>query len=210
LTLHTHLGLHGSWRRYRRGQMWPGSAARVVARIETDEWVAACVDAPTVELLETRAVAIHPALRALGSDTSNEGFDVADAITKLRAARFADMALGDALLDQSAVAGLGNVYRSELPFLERISPFEPMSNVPDDRLRAILERGEKLIKLNSRGGARVTTTAGTPSDTYVYGRTGRPCFRCRTPIKSLVTKRTPDSPPRRVYWCPSCQPPSPV
>ena len=103
------------------------------------------------------------------------------------------------------VAGLGNVYRSELPFLERVNPFTPVADVPDTKLRAMLERGEKLVKLNSRGGARVTTTAGTPSDTYVYGRTGRPCLRCRTPIKSAVTRRTPDSPPRRVYWCPSCQ-----
>jgi len=182
------------------------SPSRVAAQLETDEWIATCVDAPTAELLETRAVAIHPQLRSLGSDTSNEGFDLDDAMRRLRASRSAQMPVGDALLDQSAVAGLGNVYRSELPFLERISPFAPVKSVSDEKLRAMLERGEKLVKINSGGGARVTTTAGTPSDTYVYGRTGRPCQRCRTPIKSRVTKRTPDSPPRRVYWCPACQP----
>src|SRR3954465_6568644 len=109
LTLHTHLGLHGSWHRYRRGEMWPRSVARTVAVLETDEWVAACLDAPTVELIETRAVAIHPALRDLGSDTATEGFDIDDALARLRSPRFARMPLGDALLDQSAVAGLGNV-----------------------------------------------------------------------------------------------------
>jgi endonuclease-8 len=206
LTLHTHLGLHGSWRRYPRAKFLPHSPSRVVAQLETADWVLTCMDAPTAQLLETRAVAIHPQLRGLGSDTSNEGFDIDDALRRLRGPRYAHMPVGDALLDQSAVAGLGNVYRSELPFLERISPFAPVNQVSGEKLRALLARGEKLIKLNSGGGARVTTAAGTPSNTYVYGRTGRPCLRCRTPIKSRVTKRTPESPPRRVYWCPRCQP----
>jgi endonuclease-8 len=206
LTLHTHLGLHGSWVRYPRARYLPRSPSRVVALLETADWIAACIDAPTAELIETRAVAIHPQLRDLGSDTSNEGFDVDDAMARLRSPRLADTAVGDALLDQSAVAGLGNVYRSELPFIDRVNPLTPVSQVSHEKLRAMLERGEKLVKLNSRGGARVTTTAGTPSNVYVYGRTGRPCLRCRTPITSRVTRRMPNSPPRRVYWCPACQP----
>ena len=136
----------------------------------------------------TRAVAIHPQLRNLGSDTAKAGFDIDAALAALRLPQRANAQIGDVLLDQSAVAGLGNVYRSELPFLERISPFAPLASLSDEKLRALLERGERLVKLNSRGGARVTTTSGIPSDTYVYDRTGRPCFRCRTPIKSTVTK----------------------
>ncbi len=206
LTLHSHLGLHGSWHRYRRGEPWRRSPVRMVAVLETDEWVAVCFDAPTVELLETRALAIHPMLRSLGSDTATAEFDVVAALAALRSARLARTPVGDALLDQTAVAGLGNVYRSELPFLERVNPLTPVAEVSDDRLRAMLERGTRLVKLNSRGGGRVTTPAGTPSDVYVYGRTGRPCLRCRTAIKSAVTRRTLNSPPRRVYWCPGCQP----
>src|SRR5664279_5225073 len=121
LTLHTHLGLHGSWHRYRRTEPWRRSATRMVAVLETSEWVAACFDAPTVELLDTRALAIHPTLTALGADATTDGFDVDVALAALRAARLARMPVGDALLDQSAVAGLGNVYRSELPFLERVN-----------------------------------------------------------------------------------------
>jgi endonuclease VIII len=208
LTLHTHLGLHGSWHRYRQGDMWRRSGARVVAVLETDEWIAACFDAPTVELIETRAVVIHPALRGLGSDAATAEFDVEASVARLRSPLFAQMPIGDALLDQSAVAGFGNVYRSELPFIERVNPFVPSRDVAEPKLRAMLERGEKLVKLNTRGGARVTTTGAIPSDTYVYGRTGKPCYRCRTPIQSRVTLRTPNSPPRRVYWCPTCQPES--
>jgi len=206
LTLHTHLGLHGSWHRYRPGRVWRRSPAHVGAVLETEEWVVACFDAPTVELLETRALAIHPALRSLGPDTATADFDGAAALARLRSPRLALTPIGDALLDQGAVAGLGNVYRSELPFIERVNPFTPVAEVSETKLRAMLERGSDLVKRNSRGGARVTTAAGTPSGTYVYGRTGRPCLRCRTPIRSAVTKRTSDSPPRRVYWCPVCQP----
>src|SRR3954452_6875104 len=111
LTLHSHLGLHGSWHRYRRGDVCDRPPARVAAVLETDEWVAACFDAPTVELLDTRAVALHPALRDLGSDTATEAFDVDVAFAALRSPRLTTLPIGDALLDQTAVAGLGNVYR---------------------------------------------------------------------------------------------------
>jgi len=205
LTLHTHLGLHGSWSRFRSGEMWRRSPARLAALLETDDWVVACFDAPTVELLETRAVAIHPALRGLGSDTSTDEFNVDVALAALRAPRLANSSIGDALLDQRAVAGFGNVYRSELCFIERVNPFEPVSSVSDEKVRAMLERGAKLVKQNSRGGARVTTTAGTPATTYVYGRAGRPCLRCGTPIQSRVTRGHEAGNPRRVFWCPRCQ-----
>ena len=205
LTLHTHLGLHGSWHRYRRGDMFRRSPSRTVAVLETDEWVAACFDAPTVQLMDTRAVAIHPGIRDLGTDLASDEFDADAAVSGLRDPGRRALAVGDALLDQGALAGLGNVYRSELCFIERVNPFTPVAEVSDDKLRAMAVRGATLVKENSRGGARVTTTAGTPSNTYVYGRTGRPCFRCRTAIRSATTRARETSNPRRVYWCPSCQ-----
>jgi endonuclease-8 len=115
------------------------------------------------------------------------------------------MAVGDALIDQAALAGLGNVYRSELPFIERVNPLTPVAEVSDQSLRNMLERGARLVRANSAGGARVTTPAGLPNSVHVYGRTGRPCPRCGTRIVSRATRRTPDSPPRRAYWCPTCQ-----
>jgi endonuclease-8 len=205
LTLHTHLGLHGSWLRYPKSRAWRRAQERVVARLETDEWVCVCVDAPTVELLETRALAIHPQLRNLGTDIATAEFDAEVALAALRDPARAALAVGDALLDQRAVAGLGNVYRSELCFLERVHPLDPVSAVSDEKLRAMLVRGAELVKRNSSGGARVTTAPGTPIDQYVYGRTGRPCLRCRTPIVSRVTRATEAANPRRTFWCPSCQ-----
>lgn len=206
LTLHTHLGLHGSWHRYRQDEPWRRPQARAAAILTTNEWTAVCFDAPTVELLETRALAAHPTLRSLGSDVATSGFDIDAAVAALREPRRTEMAVGDALIDQTALAGLGNVYRSELPFIERVNPLSPTALVSDKQLRAMVERGADLVRLNSAGGARVTTPAGSSANTHVYGRTGRPCPRCGTRIVSRATRAHPNSPPRRAYWCPSCQP----
>jgi endonuclease-8 len=205
LTLHTHLALHGQWHRYRPGERWRRSPSRAVAVLETPVAVAVAFDAPTVELIETKALALHQPLMGLGSDISTDQFDTEVAISALRDPNRATMSIGDALLDQRAVAGLGNVYRSELPFLERLDPFTPVNEVPDATLRRLLEDGARLIRANARGGARVTTAAGTPGNTYVYGRTGRPCRRCGTAIRSRVVISREYGSPRRVYWCPACQ-----
>jgi endonuclease-8 len=206
LTLHTHLGLHGSWHRYRAGEAWRRAAARAVAILDTSDATAVCFDAPTVELMETRALAAHPVLKALGSDVATAAFDLDAALAALREPRRAATPIGDALIDQTALAGLGNVYRSELPFIERVNPFTHLMDVDDAKLRAMVERGAQLVQANSGGGARVTTTAGSSTNVYVYGRTGRPCPRCGTRIVSKASRAHAGAPPRRAFWCPSCQP----
>ncbi|MEA2678062.1 MAG: endonuclease [Chloroflexota bacterium] len=206
LTLHTHIGMNGSWHRYRAAERWRRPASRAVAVLSTPDATAVCFDAPTVELIETRAIAAHPVLRNLGNDVAAPDFDIDAAVAVLREPRRAAMAVGDALIDQTALAGLGNVYRSELPFIERVNPLTPVSAVSDKELRAMLERGAALVRANSAGGPRVTTTAGTSGNVHVYGRTGRPCPRCATRIVSKATRARPESSPRRAYWCPSCQP----
>ncbi len=173
--------------------------------IETPTAVAVCFDAPTVQLLDTRALALHPGLNQLGPDTAKDGFDIDAAVAALREPSRATTTIGDALLDQRAVAGLGNVYRSELCFLERIDPFTPVADVDDAVLNRLLERGAALVQANSRGGARVTTPAGTDGRLYVYNRTGRPCRRCGTLIQSRAAPSPKYGSPRRVYWCPGCQ-----
>jgi len=198
--------MNGSWHRYRADERWRRPASRAVAVLTTADATAVCFDAPTVELLETRALAAHPVLPALGSDIATADFDLDAAIAALRVPRRATMAVGDALIDQSALAGLGNVYRSELPFIERVNPLTPLAQVSDERLRAMLERGAALVRQNSAGGGRVTTPAGTPGNVHVYGRTGRPCPRCGARIVAKATRARPESSPRRAYWCPSCQP----
>jgi len=201
LTLHTHLALHGSWHRYHAGERWRRPKSRAVAVIETADTVAVCFDAPTVELLDTRALAIHPWLSRLGPDTLAADFDAAAAVKRVRTLAAPEMPIGEALLDQRLVAGLGNVYRSELCFIERANPFAPVSSLSDEKLAALLDRGARLLRANRGGGRRVTTAPGTAGASYVYGRTGRPCRRCGT----AIVNRAAGSPPRRVYWCPRCQ-----
>ena len=206
MTLHTHLAMTGEWHRYRPGERWHQPADRAVAVIETSQATAVAFNAPTVELIDTRALALHPRLSRLGTDVSKQTFDRDAALAALRDSSRSQATIGDALLDQRALSGFGNVYRSELCFMERINPFTPVSEVPDETLKSLVVRGADLVKVNSRGGARVTTTAGAPTRTYVYGRTGRPCLRCGTIIRSEVVRTASYSAnPRRVYWCPSCQ-----
>lgn len=215
LTLHTHLAMHGSWHRYLPGEPWRRSPSRAVAVIEVPRAVAVCFDAPTVELLDTRAIPLHPRLRDLGPDLLAREFDPDVALARLRASRRAELPIGDALLDQRAVAGIGNVFRSEVCFLERVDPFVPVRELDDEVLRRLLATARRLLSANRLGASRTTTPdllggqpgSGGPRATgghlWVYGRAGRPCRRCGTAIRSGVSGTLP----RRVYWCPSCQVP---
>jgi endonuclease VIII len=200
LTLHTHLGLHGSWHRYRPGENWRQAPSRAGAVVETAAAVAVCFDPTTVELMETRALAIHPALARLGPDASTADFDPDEAMRRLGSADRAQVAIGDALLDQKILAGVGNVIRSEVCFIERVDPFRPVADVDVGARRRLLDRSAAILKANRGGGARVTTSSGTAGRLYVYRRSGRPCFRCGTLIASRISAGG-----RRVYWCPSCQ-----
>jgi endonuclease-8 len=112
------------------------------------------------------------------------------------------MALADALLDQRTVAGIGNVYKSEVAFLERLDPWSPVRSYDDDELRAALATARRLLQANTRGGARITTGSGRRGEgLWVYGRAGRPCRRCGAPIRSA--RQGPLA--RLTFWCPTCQ-----
>ena len=203
LSLHSHLGLHGSWHRYRPGERWHRPPSRAVAVIEVDGAVAVCFDAPTVELIETRALGVHPVLRRLGPDLIRSDEPVDGLVSRLRALP-PQTPVGEALLDQRVMAGLGNVYRSEVCFLERVDPFAQLASLSDATLRRLVETGRILIRANRSSPAR-TTVPGARSPEgrlWVYGRTGRPCRRCG---RSIVSRVSGDM-PRRTWWCPSCQP----
>jgi endonuclease-8 len=209
LVLRTHLGMHGSWHRYAPGERWhrPPSRARIV--LETGSAVVVCFDAPTVELFDGRAEAIHPVISALGPDLMSPDFDDAsleDAFRRFRDPSRASLTIAEALLDQHAMAGVGNVYKSEVLFVERVDPFAPVRTVPDEALRRLVLTARRLLLANSAGGPRVTTAprAGTVAAgdrLWVYDRTGRPCRACGTAIR----QRSHGELDRLTFWCPSCQ-----
>jgi endonuclease-8 len=184
-----------------------------VAVVETAGCAAVCFDAPVVELLETRALGQHPSLARLGPDLLATAPDLATAVARLRAPERASLTIAEALLDQTAVAGLGNVYRSELLFMARIDPSARAASLDPAVLEPLLMMGVRLLGANTGGGERATmpdalgaqpwASAGLrgPTGRWVYRRAGRPCRRCGTPIRSSSLGQ----PPRRLYWCPTCQ-----
>ena len=211
LELRTHSRMNGSWHRYRPGERWrrPPSRARLV--IEVPGSVAVCFDAPVVELLEQRAEALHPALGRLGPDILASDFDPAIAVARLRDPARAGISIAEALLDQRALAGIGNIYKNEVLWLERVSPLAPVAAVNDETLRRLVETARRVMLVNATAtggpirviagieGAAPVTQTGTR---HAYGRTGRPCRRCGTRIASIQQGRDL---PRTTYWCPTCQ-----
>ena len=137
LEVRTHLRMRGSWHRYRPGERWLRAPSRARLVLEVPGTVAVCFDAPTVELLDSRAVAIHPALKALGPDLLAAEPDLEAAVERLRSPSRAGMTVAEALLDQTALAGLGNVYRSEVLFMERVDPFATVGSLPVEVVRRL-------------------------------------------------------------------------
>jgi endonuclease-8 len=202
LTLRSHMRMRGSWHRYRPGEAWRLPASQANAIIETAVAVAVAFNTPRLELLTDAGLARDQALRELGPDLLGKEFDLAEAFRRLRD-RDAEE-LGNALLDQRAVAGIGNVVKSETAFIERLDPWAAVGSFRDEELEAALRTARRLLQANTRGGARVTT--GNPrrgQELWVYGRAGRPCRRCGTRIE---THRQGEL-ARSTYWCPRCQPP---
>ncbi len=200
LWLRSHLRMRGSWHRYRPGEPWRLAAARATCWLETADAVAVCFDCADVELLTDAELGRHARLTALGPDLLGASFDLSEAVRRLRADP--RRSLGEALLDQRSVAGIGNVYKSEVCFIERLDPWGPVASFDDAVLGAVLRRSRELLRANVRGGRRVTTGVARPGGSlWVYGRSGRPCRRCGTPIRG----RRQGEEARMTYWCPRCQ-----
>jgi endonuclease-8 len=197
--LTTHMRMNGSWHVYRPGERWylPGHRARAV--IEVSDCVAVCFSAPVVELHASPARLAQTRSGRLGPDILAPDFDANAAADGLLARP--KLSLGEALLDQSIASGIGNVYKSESLFLERLSPFVTTSEVPRDRLVALVQRARTLMQTNTAPGSGMRTTRFGASRHWVYGLAGHPCFVCGTPIDM----RRQGAAQRSTYFCPTCQ-----
>ncbi len=211
LELRTHLRMHGTWHRYRPGEPWRRPASRAVLVLEVPGAVAVCFDAPVVDLFETRAAALHPALGALGPNLLDPAFDADEALRRLRSPERANLEIGPTLLDQRALAGIGNVFKSEVLFIELVDPFRRLADLDDETLGRLIATARRLLVRNADprvSGQRQTTRdprTNAPlaaGPLWVYRRTGRPCRRCGTLIRSAPQGADL---PRTTYWCPSCQ-----
>ena len=199
LSLYTHFRLQGAWHLYRPGQGWapPRHEVRVVLR--TAPWVAVGYRIPVCELLPTAREA--QVVAHLGPDPLAPDWDPDEAVRRLLAQP--ERPIGTALLDQSTIAGPGNVYKSEVLFLRGVDPWTPTGQVPD--LPALVDLVARLMDANRTTGSQITTGDTRPGRTsWVAGRAGRPCRRCRTPIRNGFQASYGDD--RATYWCPTCQP----
>ena len=206
LALHTHMRMTGSWHLYRTGERWRKPAHLARAVIEVEGWTAVCFSAPVVALLTRAEVEKLPALADLGPDALDDTTDLAEARRRLDDR--ADMTIAEALLDQRVLAGVGNVYKSEVLFIHRVDPWTRVADVPPEKRDELLATAERLLKRNVQPGTsqRITTTVdSTTGPTYVYGRARRPCSRCATPIR----RARQGEQARSTYWCPRCQGPGP-
>ncbi|MFE9661600.1 DNA-formamidopyrimidine glycosylase family protein [Streptomyces sp. NPDC005955] len=199
LTLHSHLRMDGSWRLYRPRERWNGGPAHQIrAVLGTRAWTAVGYRLPVLDLLRTADE--HRVVGHLGPDPLGPDWDPDRALGNLLAAP--DRSLGEALLDQRNLAGVGNVYKSELCFLLGATPWLPVGALPAERLAAVPVLARRLLEANRDRPHRVTTGRGD-QPLYVYGRAPRPCLRCGTAVRR--GEQGDGSRARPTYWCPSCQ-----
>jgi endonuclease VIII len=196
MTLHSHLRMDGSWRVYRPGRPWGGGPAHTIrAVLRTAPATAVGFhlhDLALVPTAEEQSLVGH-----LGPDLLGPDWDPDEAARRLAA--HPGTAIAEALLDQTNLAGIGNLYKCELLFLRGISPWTPVADVPD--LRGMAALAHRLLTANAGRWTQSTTGSLRRFETtYVYGRRAQPCRRCGTLIEKA------EQADRVTYWCPTCQP----
>lgn len=202
--LYTHMRMSGSWHVYRVGERWRRPRRQLRIRLATPKMEAVCFNAPVVEVLTPFRLRQHRLLARLGPDLLSASPDLAEAARRARAR--SGSALGEVLMAQDVVSGIGNVYKSETLFIERADPFVAIDDVLEGRFVEILERARALMQANLEGYPRTTRIAPDGLRSWVYGRAGEPCFVCGGPIQM---RRQGDA-GRSTYHCPRCQRPGEV
>ena len=196
-TLHTHFRMEGSWHLYRPGDRWRGGPAHQVrAVLRTREWIAVGYRLAEVDLVPTADEG--RLVGHLGPDLLGPDWDLQEALRRLGSRP--DREIADALRDQRALAGIGNIYACESLFLCGVDPFRAVADVPD--LAQVVLTAHRLLRRNAPRASQ-STTGDERRPHYVHGRNRRPCRRCGTPIRTRAQGAAPYE--RITYWCPSCQ-----
>jgi endonuclease-8 len=202
LTLHSHFRMDGNWRLHRPGERWRGGPAyQVRAVLANADWEAVGYRLHDLALVPTTAE--DTLVGHLGPDVLGPDWDADEAVRRLRADP--RRPVGDALLDQRVLAGVGNLYKNEALFLVGVSPWRPAGEVDLPKLVATAHR---LMRANRDHPEQSTTgNVRRGEQHWLYGRGGQPCRRCGSRIR--VSEQSPDGRPeygRVTYWCPHCQP----
>ena len=191
VVLHSHLGMSGSWQLYAKGAAWRRPPRSAWAALSTEDAEAVQFGGSTLRVLPERRLALDPVLSRLGPDILAPDFDLGEVAERLRRAA-GPRELGDALLDQRLLAGVGNIFKSEGCWAARVDPWRRVADLADEELESVIERTRALMESAASSGRHPHS---------VYRRAGEPCRRCRTRLRSHG--QGDDN--RTTYWCPRCQ-----
>ena len=215
LILVTHMLMSGSWHIYKAGEKWwqPRSRMRVV--ITCGDYQAVAFNVPIAEFHTARSLERSSQVPKLGPDVLSEGFSVEHGVQALRerAASHPEDEVGVVLLNQRVMAGLGNVYKSEVAFTARVNPFRAMRTIMEREIEALVEAARKYMTASVAEGTseqmvtytgprRTTRAMDHGARMWVYRRQGEECRRCG----AAIMMRKQGVQVRSTYWCPSCQP----
>ncbi len=219
LILVTHMLMSGSWHLYRAGEKWWMGRDRMRAVIRAGEgdaaWQAVAFNVPVAEFHTARSLERYTQIPKLGVDLLGGEYTVDAGVARLKAygAEHPEAEIAVVLLNQRVLAGLGNVYKSEVAFAAGVNPFRAMATMTDRELETMAEVSGKWLKVNVLDGAgdgivtysgnrRTTGSSDRSERLWVYGRQGQECRRCG----ALVEMRKQGEQARSTYWCPGCQP----
>ncbi len=210
--LASHLLMSGRWHIYRHGERWQVARIHMRIVIENSTYQAVGFRVPVAEMHTARSLARCAKIPRVENDVLGAEFDAGAALERLLAC--GGEALADVLLDQRVLAGVGNVFKSEICFVSGLNPFRMAATLTRDEALAAIASAQRLLRANVledsgdvivtyRGQQRRTTHASDPSASlWVYGRNGEPCRRCG----ELIRRRIQGADARVTYWCPQCQP----
>ncbi len=215
LILVTHMLMSGSWHLYRTGERWRMGRDKMRVVIRTADWEAVGFNIQVAEFYTERSLARSSQVPKLGPDILSDEFTVGGGSARLAAyaRENPDAEIGVVLLNQRVMAGLGNVYKSEVAFAARVNPFRAMRTITTREMEAMVEFAQRYMKANVADGAGdgIVTYAGNRRTTHamdreerlwVYRRQGEECRRCGA--KVMMRKQGMQA--RSTYWCPECQP----
>jgi endonuclease-8 len=190
LSLHSHLGMSGGWHLYRPGASWRRPRRSAWAVLSGGGWDAVEFGGSTLEVMRTAKLRRHPQINGLGLDILSPDFDADAVAAAIRAEP--GRQLGDALLDQRLVAGIGNIFKSEACFAAKVDPWRPVGDLSGEELREVVDGAHQMMSAAVAKGRHPFR---------IYRRRGGACPRCRGPISS----RGQGDDNRTTYWCPRCQ-----
>jgi endonuclease-8 len=209
--LATHMLMNGSWHIYRPGERWQQPAASMRIMIETSDFVAVGFNVPLAEMHTAQSLVRDRRIPPAANDVLGRSFDEDAAVERLRACE--EMELGEALLRQKVLAGVGNVFKSEICFAAGLNPFRKVASLMREQLAEVVsaacrQLGENVLEdsgdqiVTYRGWRRTMRRSDPRDSLWVYARSGQPCRRCG----ELICSRLQGVDARVTYWCPQCQP----